>query len=111
MKPKTFNPTSISFLREGEHDLEGLLKSLKGLNKEAVRVMEKGIKDSDPKVALAYLKLLLELQVEISKDISTDSLARVVAEIKLSNSIGSGERLISDNDVPLIDFGKIQDLQ
>lgn len=93
-----------SFLNDGI-DLKTALAHLTKQQKVAVDTLVKLLKDDDPKIKLGAATKLMEFSIEVAKIINTDSLQRMIAEIK----IGRGKRLVDQPPArPMVDFGTIQ---
>lgn len=103
-----------SFLNGGL-DLKSLLRSLKAHSKTAVDKLVLLMSNDDPKVALAAAKTLLEMHATVAKDMNTDQLQRLIAQVKL----GSGRKELvpvktdeeEEDDKPVVDFTTIRKIQ
>lgn len=100
-----------SFLDDGKAlGLKSLKLELKRHSSDAVQALVKLLtdKDSEPKIRLQAATALLELQVKVADKISSDQIARLIAEVKL-NPTGSKRLTTDDEDsTPLVDFGTVQ---
>lgn len=98
----------VSFMA-GSIDLAKLLRDLKKQQAPAVLALVKLLESKDEKVRLTAAKSLLELQVSVAKEINSDALNRMIAEMKLSG--GASKRLVKvEDDRPLVDFSTIRDV-
>ena len=110
-KPVVVKDKPMTFIKES-NELTKLLKRLERASEKAVDVIENIMETSkDEKVQMAAATKLLEFQVATSKEINTQNMQNMIAEIKLNRDggglkgIGHGDA--SDN-VPLVDFGTIK---
>ena len=87
----------------GAVDLRSLLRLCKKNQKAAVETLVKLMKSPDDKVALEAAKSLLRLTVDVQKEISSDSLARLVAQAR-SNPV---QLPPSGKATPLVNFGSV----
>lgn len=98
----------------GGLDLKKLLRDLSRHSKDAIDKIVALMASKDEKVALAAAKTLLEMQTQVAKDMNTDQLQRLIAQVKLN--LGGGKRLIplkDDDDEespgkPVVDFTTIK---
>lgn len=98
----------------GGLDLKKLLRDLSKHSKTAIDKIVVLMESKDEKVALAAAKTLLEMQTQVAKDMNTDQLQRLIAQVKLN--LGGGKRLIplkgeeedEENRKPVVDFTTIQ---
>ena len=103
----------MSFIKDS-NELTKLLKKLEKATPKAVDVIEDIMENSDDdKMRMAAATKLLEFQVATSKEINTQNMQNMIAEIKLNRDsggtrgIGYGDASESSN-VPLVDFGTIK---
>lgn len=110
-----FSPAGkVSFIRAGKHDLSKLLKSLNSVSSEAIEVLTEGLRNEDKKLAIDCAKTLVRFQVEVSKDINTDTMQRTIAEIRFNQDQQKAIKDLEDSeDLPVqrtfVDFGTIQE--
>lgn len=104
-----------SFLTNGL-DLKKLLRDVSKHSKAAIDKLVKLMDSEDHKVALAAAKTLLEMQTAITKDMNTDQLQRLIAQVKLKG--GGGRALVpvsgeddEENDRPTVDFTTIRQVK
>lgn len=97
----------------GGLDLKKLLRDLSRHSKDAIDKIVALMASKDEKVALAAAKTLLEMQTQVAKDMNTDQLQRLIAQVKLN--LGGGKRLIpvkgedeEDSGKPVVDFTTIR---
>jgi len=98
-----------SFLNGGI-DLKRLLKDVARQSKPAVEALVKLLESKDEKVRLTAARTLLELQVTVAKEINSDEVNRLIAEMKLH---GASKALVpvEDEDRPLVDFTTIREVK
>lgn len=96
-----------NFLEKPKADLSKLLKILGSEQEKAVGKLVDMLSSSDPKVALAAAKALLELQIVVAKEVNADRLQRLIAQAKLSNR---KQATLEDEEEekPLVDFSTLQ---
>lgn len=93
-------------------DLKDLLKNLAKHGKKAAQKLADGLESKDEKIAQTAAIKLLELQVEVAKQINNDQLNRLVAQVKLGNGKSVKEiSLDEDKGRPLVDFATIQEVK
>ena len=99
----------VSFLT-GAIDLGRLLRDLKRQQAPAVQALVKLLDSKDEKIRLTAAKALLELSVQVAKEINSDALNRMIAEVKLTGR--SSKRLVEveDDSKPLVDFTQIREV-
>lgn len=97
-----------SFLT-GAVDLKRLMRDVSRQSKPAVEALTKLLESKDEKIRLTAATKLLELHVSVAKEINTDHIQRLIAEIKYNR--GGAKALIEvDNDRPLVDFSTIREV-
>lgn len=101
-----------SFLDKGktlENSLKALSRELGKHTGTAVEALVALLTDEkvEPKVKKDAAIALLELQVKVKEKISSDAIARLIAEVKL-NPTKRAQLSGEDNNVPLVDFGSVQ---
>lgn len=103
-----------SFL-SGGLDLKKLLRDLSKHGRTAIDKLVKLMENDDPKVALAAAKTLLEMQTTVAKDMNTDQLQRLIAQVKLGRGtktlVPVGEKDDEENDRPVVDFTTIRQVK
>lgn len=101
-----------SFLT-GSLDLKRLLREVSRQSKPAVDALVLLLASKDEKIRLTAAIKLLELQVSVAKEINTDQIQRLIAELKY-NPTGK-KNLVAvdddDSDKPLVDFHNIQKIE
>lgn len=97
----------------GGLDLKKLLRDLAKHSGKAIERLVILMSSQDEKVALTAAKTILEMQTQVAKDMNTDQLQRLIAQVKLN--LGGGKRLIpmkgedeEDSGKPVVDFTTIQ---
>lgn len=118
MSDKADSTTSVVVVQEESTSFTGkgmgldLKKLLRDLTKHGTAAIEKLVAlmgSEDHKVALTAAKTLLEMQVQVAKDMNTDQLQRLIAQVKL----GATKRLVNakgeedDDGKPIVDFTNI----
>lgn len=98
-----------TFLKK-KHELAGMLKQLENVSKEIIEDLVETTRDErvDVKVKTSIRLDLLKLQAAIANQISSDMMARTIAEIK----IGGATRSLSavpENTGPLLNFSEIHE--
>lgn len=95
----------------GTLDLKALGRQLKGLSKKALDKIEALLENPDPKMQLAAAQFLINMQIQVTKDMNTDQLQRLIAQVKL----GSGRRELipvnpedEEDKPPQLDFSTIR---
>lgn len=110
-RPKKLVPAGKpSFIRASSHDLEPLLRNLKRVSKDAINALEDGLKSNDEKTRMKCAELLLQYHVAVSKEINTDAIQRVVAELRFNNSNSVKDINENSHTKPLVDFNNIRDV-
>jgi len=107
---KVYKEEEITFLDKGKTlNLTKLAKSLAKFEDEAIQTLVKLLTDekAEPKIKLAAATALLELQVKVKKEISADTISRLIAEVKL-NPTRRKQLTGADDETPLVDFGTVQ---
>ena len=95
---------STSFLTSNL-DLRPVQKTLKGVSKQAIAVLEMQLNSSDEKIAQTAATKLLDYYIQVSKDLNTDQIQRLIADIKYNQQ----KRLVPEGEgIPTIDFSNIQ---
>lgn len=103
-----------SFLAE-KIDLKRLAREIGKASGTAVEVLVKLLESKDEKVRLQAATKLVELQVQVQKEISSDQMQRLIAEIKLVRG-GGKKTLVQVGDgtggkkPPIVDFSQIRQL-
>lgn len=94
-------------------DLNPLLLALKRASKEAVATLVKVMEDdkADLKTKVAAAKAILEMQVDVASKLNQDSIARLVAEIKLNRGIQNTTQLTEDTSGPIVNFSDIRQVE
>jgi hypothetical protein len=95
-------------------DLKKLLRDVSKHSKVAIDKLVDLLKCDDPRTQLAAAKTLLEMQVQLTKDMNTDKLQRMIAQLKL----GGTRKLVAvsqdDDDEkdsrPVVDFATIKQM-
>lgn len=112
-RPVVVKDKPMTFIKDN-NELTKLLKRLEKATTKAVDVIEDIMESSkDEKVRMQAATKLLEFQVATSKEINTQNMQNMIAEIKLNRDagglrgIGYGDASESSN-VPLVDFGTIK---
>lgn len=101
-----------SFLKDGL-DLKKLLRDLAKHSSKAVDKLVTLMSNDDPKIALQAARTLVEMQVQVAKDINSDQLQRLIAQAKL----GSGQKQLipvsgeGNEDRPVVDFTTIREIR
>lgn len=93
-------------------DLKKLLRDLSKHSKTAIEKLAVLIASQDERIALSAVRTLLEMQTQIAKDINTDQLQRLIAQVKLNGGV---KRLLpvdkedeEQDDRPTVDFTNIR---
>lgn len=97
-----------TFLDDGKTlGLKSLRLELKRHSSDAVQALVTLLtdKDTDPKLRYQAATALLELQVKVADKISSDQIARLIAEVRLNPS---GTKQLTSDDTPTVDFGTVQ---
>lgn len=108
-QPKVFvasdNPT---FIRK-KHELTDLQKLLAKNSALAVQVLIDTMnkEDQTDKEKRECAKLLIQYDIEVSKAINQDNMARMIAEIKM-NGNNSKSLHVEDDNTPLVSFDEVQ---
>lgn len=93
-------------------DLKKLMKDLNKSSKTAIDVLLSLMaSDVDPKIKLTAATKLLELQVAVAKEINTDQLQRLIADVKHGAASKSSISLKDDPNRPLVDFTTIRSVE
>jgi len=96
-------------------DLKKLHKELSKVSKEAIDVLLACLKSQDERLRMSAATKLLEFQVTVSKEINTDQMQRLIAEIKLNH--GPKGRLTpldgeeEEKPRPIVDFSNIRSIE
>lgn len=109
-KPADYIIEEPTFLRS-KHELEGLLEKLGKASDAAVKFLKDVVEDVEqsPKMRMECASKIIAYQMEASKEINTDNIQRLVAEIKVKQlGAPAGGKLIPNRAV--VDFSKIQDV-
>lgn len=105
--------TLPSFL-EDKIDLRRLVREISRASGPAVDALVKLLESPDDRVRLQAATKLVEFQVQVAKEISSDQMQRLIAEIKLVRDGGQGgkKKLIPVEQPrrPLVDFGTIREV-
>jgi len=88
------------------HELTGLSKKLNKLNDKALKALEDGLSDADPKIRLESAKTLLKMNVDVSRVISDESISRIMIALKHGEAI----KELPMEKAPLVDFSNIQEV-
>jgi len=91
-------------------DLKRLLRDVSKQARPALDALIGLLASKDEKIRLTAAKTLLELQVSVAKEINTDQMQRLIAEVKLT---GASKRLVpigEDDNRPLVDFTTIREI-
>jgi hypothetical protein len=101
----------VSFLK-GKHELARLLKSLDKASQAAVDLLIRTMENSeDEKLRAACAKDLLTFYAAVSKQISDDDMARLVAEVKLGGGRGRTLKLTpGEPEKPALNFDEIREV-
>lgn len=91
-------------------DLKSLLRRIDRQSRHAVEALVKLLDSKDEKIRLTAATKLLEFQVSIAKEINTDQLQRMIAEIR--NNPGASNKLVPNDQKnrPLVDFTTIREV-
>lgn len=103
-------PDLPSFL-DDKIDLKRLAQKIGRETGKAVEVLVQLLESKDEKVRLTAATKLVELQVQVQKEISNDQMQRLIAEIKLVRA--PKQKLIEAEDGPkrpLVDFGTVRQI-
>lgn len=105
--------TNPSFIRR-KGELSQLLKSLTRVSEDAVSVLIDAMTDSsvDKKTKISCAEKLLDFQISVAKEVNSDNMQRLIAEIKLNKQpMGSSLEAIEaeKNSRPVIDFTTIRE--
>lgn len=108
-------PELPSFL-DDKIDLKKLAREISKATSAAVEVLLKLLESKDERVRLEAAKKLVDLQVQIAKEISTDQMNRLIAEIKLvrapqKNLIEAPDGGNGDKPKPVVDFTTIRTIE
>jgi hypothetical protein len=109
---QTYNAELPSFL-DKKNSLDKTLAALsRELGKHTTTAVEALVtlltdEKVEPQVKKDAAIALLELQVKVREKVSSDAIARLIAEVKL-NPTKRAQLSGEDNDVPLVDFGSVQ---
>lgn len=97
-----------SFLTETV-DLKRIAKDLGKASSKAVEILLKMLESKDERVQLQAATKLLEFHVSVAKEISSDQLQRLIAEIKIARP-ANGKQLVdaSGPKKPVVDFTTIR---
>lgn len=108
----TYQPEVQSFLTD-KVQLDKLLKELVRYGKSAVKVLVDIVEDpkADAKLKLTAATKLLEFQVQVAKEISSDQLQRLIAEIKYANGPRRSLVPLEDDTGPVLDFTNIREVK
>jgi hypothetical protein len=100
----------INSLRD---ELDGLKHLLRKETKAAILVLAKLMKSTDEKIQITAATKLLDYQINVAQQISTDSLNRLIASARL---ITGPKRLVAVEDEkekkprPIVNFNDIQQI-
>jgi hypothetical protein len=104
-------PPLPSFLEE-KVDLRRLARDISRASSKAVDILIKLLDSKDEKIQLEAAKKLVEFQVQVAKEISTDQMQRLIAEIKLVRAPQQKLVPADDGDAgtkrPVVDFTTIR---
>lgn len=90
-------------------DLKKLLRSVSAQAKPAVEALVGLLVSKDEKIRLTAATKLLELQMMIAKEINSDNLNRLIAQVKIGNKkLFPGS---DDPDKPLVDFTTVRSVE
>lgn len=99
----------------GGLDLKKLLRDISKHSKAAIDKIVALMASKDEKVALAAAKTLLEMQTTVAKDMNTDQLQRLIAQVKLKPGsktlVPVGQEDDEENDRPVVDFTTIRQVK
>ena len=99
-----------SFLIDGV-DLKKLQREVRKQSKSAIDALVSLLEESkDENIKFRAASKLLDLEVEIAKTISQDSMQRLIAEIKLVRGPKKLIDLGDDKSRPLVDFTNIRSI-
>lgn len=105
----------VDFLKDGVK-LKSLLTALSKETKKAIEVLVALLSSKEEKTRLAAANRLLDLQVQVAHEISTDQMNRLIAQARLTQLPGQGKLVqVGKGDVPqpqrpLVDFGTVRSL-
>ena len=94
-----------SFVKKS-HELDKLLKKLSKESDGAVDFLREMMEDKtiDTKYRIDCASKIIAFQMETAKDINTENIQRLVAEIKMKGPT----QLVPQNKTPLVDFNTIR---
>ncbi len=107
----TLKEANESFL-DGSLDLTSILKNVKKHQKAAIEKLVSLMDSEDQKIAFSAAKSLLDMEIQLSKEMNTDKLQRLIAQAKFST--GSRKTLLSvedQDDMPIVDFTTIKEIK
>lgn len=101
-----------SFL-DDKLDLKKLARDISKQTSAAVDVLVKLLESKDEKIRLTAATKLVELHIQVQKEISADQMQRLIAEIKL---VRGGAKKLVEADVPggsrpVVDFSTIRKIE
>jgi len=105
-----YREETLTFKRKNSHDLAKLLRSLTKESEDAVGILVTLMKSQDEKLRFQAASKLLDLQRQVAEDINKDNITRTLLESKNSERSRSLTPEEQDN-VPLVDFGTILDVE
>ena len=93
-------------------DLKKLHTDIKRHSKAAIDALVSMLDSTDPKIKLTAATKLLEFQVSVAKELSSDQMQRLIAEVKLVKSPKSNLVPVEDQKArPLVDFTTIRSVE
>lgn len=107
---KHFKAETVSFRRKQNHDLAKLLRTMTKETDDVVKVLVELMKSQDEKIRLQAATKFLEIMSSVSKDISDDSIKRLLAEVKYGDNRNLVEDDEDDDGHASIDFTTVQEV-
>lgn len=103
----------VSFLDE-EVQLKKIGRELSKTTKDAIDVLVEMLKHTDSRLRMQAATKLLELDIDVKKSISQDSMQRMIAEIRFNGSAGT-KRLELEGEEgrsmrPVVNFSEIRSI-
>lgn len=85
---EVYEPEDAPDFLKDSVDLKSVHTKLKGVSKKAIETLEKALDSEDEKIASSAAIKLLELGVQVAKEINSDKLTRLIAKVKLGSGRG-----------------------
>lgn len=89
------------------HELAKLVRDLKKMSKRALEVLEQGLESEDEKIRMMAADKLIKYYMDSAKEINTDSLNRLILEVKAQGIVGNGSTANDDENTPKLDFDNL----